>query len=131
MPKKVQFKLVPPVESKHIIDAYKKVLEDRERFGSIDVTVSVVSLFAKKLEPKKTLDITHRIFALATFLQTGAAKAWIMEETGEEFVLIHDALLRAAARAPLMEAEYIKDMAFSEDTFMRLVLEESQTEGRA
>ena len=129
MPK--QFKSVSVVNPRHIIEAHKKVAADREEYGSSDVTVSVVSLFSGKLPPTTILDITHRLFALANFLSTGQANQWLMKDTGTEYILVNEALLRAAARAPLMEAEYVKDMSFDNNTFMPIVLEEAESEGKA
>lgn len=131
MAKKKRFGPVPPVDPQHIISAYKKVIEDREKYGSIDIAVSVASLFAKKLEPGRTLDIMHRICALGLFIAAGHGKEWIQEETGKDYVLMHESLFRAAARAPLMEAEYTKDICFDKDTFLPIELEETKTEGAA
>ena len=124
-------KPVPPVDPEHVIAAHKKVIADREKYGTPDVTVSVVSLFTKRLEPKAILDITHRLFALGNFLHSGQAKEWLMAETGTDYILVNEAVLRAAARAPLMEAEYMKDMTFNTETFMPIVLEEAEAEGKA
>ncbi|MDB5601181.1 MAG: hypothetical protein JWN71_3225 [Xanthobacteraceae bacterium] len=128
---RMAFKPIPAVNPDHIIEAHQKVVADRERLGSSDVTISCVSLFSGRMKPQKILDITHRLFALARFLEEGEAKEWVMEETGTDYILVNEALLRAAARAPLMEAEYIKDMGFEKDTFLPIVLEEAETEGKA
>lgn len=124
-------KPVPSVNPQHMIDAHNKVISDREQFGTPDVMVSVVGLFNKRLPPKEILDITHRLYAMANFLERGKAKDWITNTTGSEYILIDDGILRAAARAPLMEAENIKDMNFEADTFMPIVLEECSAEGKA
>jgi len=124
-------KPVPPVEPEHVIEAHRKVVADREKYGSPDVTVSVVSLFNRRLEPKIILNISHRLFALANFLHSGEAKEWLMTETGGDYVLVNEAVLRAAAQAPLMEAEYIRDMTFDSRTFMPIVLQEADAEGKA
>jgi hypothetical protein len=125
------FKPVPPVDPKYLTAAHDKVVADRETYGSPDVMVSVVSLFNKRLEPKAILDITHRLFALSNFIENGKAKDWITDSASRDYILVDEGVLRAAARAPLMEAEYIKDMCFAADTFMPIVLEECETEGKA
>jgi hypothetical protein len=125
------FNPVPAVHPDHIIEAHQKVAADREKYGSSDVTVSVVSLFARRMKSEDVLHITHRLFALANFLHEGEASEWLMKETGTDYILVNEALLRAAARAPLMEAEYIKDMSFDKATFTPIVLEEAETEGKA
>src|SRR5205085_10342494 len=77
------------------------------------------------------LNISHRLFALANFLHSGEAKEWLMTETGGDYVLVNEAVLRAAAQAPLMEAEYIRDMTFDSRTVMPIVLQEADAEGKA
>ena len=125
------FKPVPAVQPERIIEAHQKVVADREKYGSSDVMVSVVSLFAGREKPEDILHITHRLFALANFLDKGGAGEWLMKETGTDYILVNEAVLRAAARAPLMEAEYMKDMSFQKNTFMPLVLVEAEAEGKA
>jgi hypothetical protein len=124
-------KPIPPVDPERILEAHQKVVADREEFGSVEPMASVVGLFVKRMEPKAILDITHRLYALANFLHRGEANEWLVKETGSEFILVNEALLRAAARAPLMEAEYMKDMSFDPQTFMPVVLEEAEAEGKA
>ena len=50
---------------------------------------------------------------------------------GFEYILVNEAVLRAAARAPLREAEYMKDMSFDPKSFRPIMLEEAETEGKA
>ncbi len=126
-----RFESVPVVDPRHVIEAHQKIAGDHEKYGSPDITVSIVSLFSGKLESKEILDITHRLFALANFLDTGQADQWLRKDTGNDYILVNEALLRAAARAPLMEAEYIKDMSFDKEVFMSIVLEEAESEGKA
>jgi hypothetical protein len=125
-------KPVPPVDPEHIIEAHRKVVADREEYGSSETTVSIVGLFAKRMAPYDVLNIVHRMYALASFLHSGEAREWLNTDTGSsEYILVNEAVLRAAARAPLNEAEYMKDMSFDPKTFMPIVLEEAETEGKA
>jgi hypothetical protein len=124
-------KSVPTVDPDHVVEAHRKVVADREEYGSADPTASVVGLFAKRMEPHDVLNIVHRMYALANFLHRGEASEWLQRETGSDYILMNEAVLRAAARAPLNEAEYMKDMSFDPKTFMPIVLEEAETEGKA
>lgn len=124
-------KVVPAVNPEHIIEAHEKVANDREEYGSAEPTASVISLFSKGMKPDEILHIVHRLHALANFLHSGEAKEWLQTDTGNDYILINEAVLRAAARAPLCEAEYMKDMTFDPATFMPIVLEEVETEGKA
>jgi|SRR6516225_7660244 hypothetical protein len=124
-------KSVPPVDPHHVIEAHQKVVADREEYGSADPTVSVVRLFAKRMAPHDVLNIVHRLYALANFLHSGEASEWLNRDTGSEYILVNEAVLRAAARAPLREAEYMKDMSFDPKSFRPIMLEEAETEGKA
>ena len=101
------YKSVPEVDPQNLIAAYQRIAADREELGtSSTVTASIISLFASKeeMEPREVLDITYRIFALFNFLGGGGAEEWTIKNTGTDFILINDALLRAASVAPLIEA---------------------------
>jgi hypothetical protein len=124
-------KRVPPVQAKLMIEVNQAVVEEREKHGSTDVTISAVRTLHGRYRSEEILAVTHRLFALAAFLKTGDGASWLKEETGKDFVLLNDALFKAAARAPLEEGEYIKDYLFQKDTFLPIVLEESETEGAA
>lgn len=128
---KRRMKSVPPVDPEFVIEAHRKVVADREEYGSADPMVSIVGLFAKRMEPDDVLKIAHRMYALANFLHRGEANEWLIKDTGSDYILVNDAVLRAAARAPLSEAEYMRDMSFDPKTFMPIVLEEAETEGKA
>jgi hypothetical protein len=56
-------KPVPIVSPEHMIAANSKAVEDREKFGSPDVSVSVVSALHDKLPPQEVLAVMHRLLA--------------------------------------------------------------------
>lgn len=124
-------KQVPVVDPEYLIEGHRKVAADHEKYGSTDATVSLVSLFNKRLKADVILNILHRLFALTNFMRSGAADQWLLKETGSDYMLVNEALLRAAARAPLSEAEYMGELAFDAKTFMSIVLEEAESEGKA
>jgi hypothetical protein len=124
-------KPVPSVDPKHVIEAHKKLVADREEYGSSEPMISIAGLFAKRMPPHDVLNIVHRLYALANFLHSGEAKEWLNTDTGTDYILLNEAVLRAAARAPLNEAEYMKDMSFDPKTFMPIALAEVEAEGRA
>jgi hypothetical protein len=45
--------------------------------------------------------------------------------------MVNEALFKAAARAPLFEAKTVGDVSFDRDEFMKIALEESETDGEA
>ena len=124
-------KIVPISKAKHLISANLHAADVHERHGSAEITMAAVARLSGELSAPKILHVVHRLVALFHFLDQPEAKGWIMEVTGQDYLMLHEALFRAAARAPLEEAEYIKDYAFTKDTFLPIVLEEAKAEGTA
>jgi hypothetical protein len=125
------YKAVPQIPAEHLIAANKKAVQDREAFGSADVTVSIISALAKKVPLEQVLATMHRLHALANTLAHGEGKAWRTDLEGQDYTLLDEALFRAAARAPLREAETMNEMKFDLKLFLDIALEESKPEGRS
>jgi hypothetical protein len=125
------YKAVPQVPAEHLLAANKKAVQDREAFGSADVTVSIVFALAKKVPPEEVLATMHRLHALANTLADGDGKAWRTDLEGQDYTLLDKALFRAAARAPLKEAETMKEIKFDPKLLLDIALEESKPEGRS
>ena len=51
--------------------------------------------------------------------------------TGDNYHMVNETLFKAAARAPLLEARTVGEVSFDLDTFMKIALEEAETEGGA
>ncbi|KRQ00353.1 hypothetical protein AOQ73_19305 [Bradyrhizobium pachyrhizi] len=77
------------------------------------------------------LAIDYRLRALAKFISAGQGKPWTYAITEEHGHMVNEALFRAAARAPLFQAKTVGDVAFKPDEFMKITLEESETDGQA
>lgn len=125
------YKPVAPVAPEHLIAANKKAVEDREKYGTPDISVSIVSALAKKIPSEHVLAVKHRLFALANTLKAGDGKAWRTDLENQNYALLDEALFLAAARAPLMEAETIAEMKFDAKELLDIALEESRPEGRS
>lgn len=104
MAKKV--KPIPIVSFEVIIKGHEAVNKGRKIFGPGDPTG-----------------------ALAKFIQEGEGKPWTFAVTEDDGHMVNEALFRAAARAPLMEAKTVGDVAFDHKVFMQIALEESESEG--
>jgi hypothetical protein len=124
-------KAVPQVPAEHLIAANRKAVQDREAFGSASIAVSIISALAKKVPSEEVLATMHRLFALANTLADGDGKAWRTDLKGQDYTLLDEALFRAAARAPLKEAETMKEMKFDPKLLLDIALEESKPEGRS
>jgi hypothetical protein len=77
------------------------------------------------------LAIDYRLRALARFISEGQGKPWTFAMTEEGGHMVNEALFRAAARAPLLTAKTVGEVAFNPDEFMQIALEESDTDGQA
>lgn len=126
-------KAIPAVSFDTLIKGFESVEEDRRLLGpdAGDSTVSLVRALHKEHKPEVILAIDYRLRALAKLIGEGEGKPWTyaVEEDGGH--MINEALLRAAARAPLFEAKIVKDVRFDLEEFMKIALEESDTEGQA
>lgn len=128
MPK---FKPIAAVPFDILIKGHEAVIEDRERLGPGDPTISLIRALHKEQRPELILAIDYRLRALAKLISDGEGKPWTyaVKDDGEH--MVNEALFRAAARAPLFEAKTVGQVAFDRDTFMKIALEESETDGQA
>jgi hypothetical protein len=125
------YKPVPQVPAEHLIAANKQAVADREEYGSAVIPVSIVSALAQKIPSQDVLAVMHRLYALANTLHEGDGKPWRTDLEGRDYTLLDEALFRAAARAPLMEAEAIAEMKFDPKILLDIALEESRPKGRS
>lgn len=125
------YKPVPAMPPEHLIAANKKAIADRETYGSADIPVSIVSALADKVSSHDVVAVMHRLYALANTMADGEGKAWRTDLENQDYTLLDEALFRAAARAPLMEAETMAEMKFDPKQLLDIALEESKPEGRA
>ena len=130
MPKK-KFKPIPAVPFDLISRGLDAVNEDKEKYGSAEPTISLVRVFHKERKPEEIMAVSYRLIALAKVLQEGKGKPWTFAVNGEGFHMVNEALLKAAARAPLFEAGTVGKVAFEHDAFEKIALEEAEAEGKA
>jgi hypothetical protein len=129
MPKK--FKPIPTVSFNLIIRGHEQINADHEEFGSAEPTISLVTALSANHTPEEILAVSYRLGALAKLIREGEGKPWTLAVTKDNYHMVNEALFRAAARAPLMEAKTVGDVAFELNTFIPIALEEAESEGRA
>ena len=121
---------IPAVPAELLIKANLKSIEDREKYGSPDVMVSIVTALADKHTPEECIAVSYRLTALAYLVSEGHGDQWTLKIEGKEFRLLNLALFRAAAKAPLREPKkMVRDIRFNPKEFLRIALEEAETEG--
>jgi hypothetical protein len=75
--------------------------------------------------------VFYRLMALARVVGEGDGEAWTMTVDGEEYKLVSEAMVRAAAKAPLKEAGVVGDIAFDAKQLLEIALQEAESEGSA
>jgi hypothetical protein len=123
-------KPIPVVAFATLIKAHKAVTEDRDKLGPGDPILSLARVLHKEHTPEAIFSVDCRLRALAKWISEGQGKPWTYA-TNDAGHMVNEALFRAAARAPLFEAKTVGDVAFERDEFMKVALEESETDGQA
>jgi hypothetical protein len=95
------------------------------------MTIGLVSALAKDHKPDDIIAVSYRLGALAKFIEEGHAGKWAIPVLHADYKLVNEALFRAAASAPLMEAKTVGDVTFDPNAFHEAVLKVSETEGNA
>ncbi|MGN6311832.1 MAG: hypothetical protein ACTHNN_20015 [Xanthobacteraceae bacterium] len=129
MPKKLKPIRAVPFDA--LIKGHEDVIDDRERLGPGDPTISLVRTLHGEQKPEIILAIDYRLRALAKIISEGEGQPWAFAITEDKGHMVNEALFKAAARAPLFEAETVGQVAFDRDQFLRIALEESETDGEA
>jgi hypothetical protein len=130
MPKKP--KPIPAVPFEVLIMGHEAVIEDRDMVGPGDPTISLIRALHEEEKPEVIIAVDYRLRALAKLIREGDTRPWtvaIAEDAGGH--MVNEALFKAAARAPLFEAKTVRDVSFDHDEFMKIALEESETDGAA
>ena len=122
---------VKNVDPALLIEAYKVVSDNRDTGD--DHVVILVSHSHKRLDSDTLLSIDYRLMALANVVKKDDPSPWVIASKNKEYKLISEALLRAAASAPLRidDKKLIGEVAFETDSFTKHALAESDIEGRA
>jgi hypothetical protein len=99
--------------------------------GNADPAISIVMALGKLYPAEALLPVTYRLHALANLLAADHGKEWTITIAGKGYTLLNEALLRAAAKAPLEThpEQVMGDLSFDPPTFLRIALEESQAQG--
>jgi hypothetical protein len=126
-----KFKPIPAVPFEMIVKGQEAVHEDALKYGAGDPAISLVRAFHKEQKPDAIIALSYRLGALAKFLREGEGNPWTFAVTGDNYHMVNEAIFRAAARAPLMEAKTVGDVSFNREIFMKVALEESEAEGTA
>lgn len=124
-------KMIPTVSVGLLMEAYRRCAADHEAGLEPDVMVSIVSALHGRCSSAEMIAISHRLTALSTLLQEQDGRGWKSSPEGKEYVLVNEALIRAAATAPLAEAKMVLDLRFDPVAIMQIALENSRTDGSA
>ena len=123
-------RMIPPVSVDLLVRADQKVAADHESGLPPDPTVSVIAALHGKCDHEEMIAIERRLTALAKFVVDGEAGAWTIDVDGKNYSLVADALIRAAATAPLAEATLMRDLRFGLE-ILDIALQIVETDGSA
>lgn len=123
-------KMIPPVSVDLLMLADRKVAEDHEAGLPPDPTASVVSALHGQCDPKEMIAISNRLTALAHLVVDCVGKAWTINVEGKDYTLVHGALIRAAATAPLAETKMVHDLRFGPE-ILDIALRDAEPGGTA
>jgi hypothetical protein len=123
-------KEIPAVSAEFAIRAFQKITNDHETYGSAEPTISIVRAFHKSHSADELSNVSYRLGALAKFIREGNGGKWTIPALHEDHTLVNEALIRAAACAPLYEARTVGEVSFEPETFLAIVLKEAEIEGR-
>jgi hypothetical protein len=129
MPKK--YKPIPTVPFDVLIKGHEGVIADRDKLGPQDPSMSLIRTLHKEHKPEIIIAIDYRLRALAKLIADGEGKPWTYAVAEDGGHMVNEALFKAAARAPLFEARTVGQVAFDRAEFMKIALEESETDGEA
>ena len=89
---------IRPVSPDLLIQANAKIAADREKYGSPDVEVSIVTGFADDHDVDELIAVSYRLRALAKVLRNGDSNHWTLNVGNKEYKLVSEALFLAAAK---------------------------------
>jgi hypothetical protein len=84
-----------------------------------------------QVQTTKMFCITERMRCLVEMTKDDRVRGWSMQAVEKDCLLTNDAVFRGVALCPLKEDGEGKRMHFDPDEFFNIVLQESDSEGRA
>jgi hypothetical protein len=122
-------KEIPPVPAQYLIAANMTAYEDSETMDERGV-VDAVSSALEGISENELEHVIHRLIALGNTLDAGEGigPGW-QEIEGSMFV--EEPLIRAAARARLIEADSLEDLQFDPEELANIALDETTPQGSA
>ena len=122
---------IRPVSPDLLIQANAKIAADREKYGSPDVEVSIVTGFADDHDVDELIAVSYRLRALAKVLRNGDSNHWTPNVGNKEYKLVSEALFRAAAKTRLKQAKTVGEVAFDVRELLEAALKEVPSSGTA
>lgn len=115
--------MIPPAKLEHFI-MVNRVKSDRRE---LDIEQAVTAAIGSTATRDEMRIVASRLVALTKILSNPDLKPWI-SKWATDHASVNIAILRAAARAPIAQPEYVNDLAFDVEGFMSILREESPPE---
>lgn len=118
------------IEPEEILYLVQEMTRRRETSNEVDWYTSLAILFDRyPCDGDRTFCINQRMECLLPMMADARMRGWSMDAVEPGCVLTNESVFRAVAKCPLHAGE--DRLWFDPDEFFRLVLEESQPQGRA
>jgi hypothetical protein len=105
------------------------VREVGEKPDLMDAFFAIKDEFGDELSHRQIVAIMFRMMALATLVKERSIGKWAIPVSGQEYVLVQEAVFRAAARAKLHSVG--NSLAFDPSEFVTIALAVAEEEGNA
>jgi hypothetical protein len=120
------------IKPEEILYVVKEMTRLRQEGGEPD-WYSMIFILSKRYKRKsdKMFCISERIGCLREMLKDERMRGWSMQTVDKDCLLTNGAVFRGVALCPLKRGEDRKRAYFDPDEFFNIVLQETQSEGRA
>ena len=121
---------VRPVDPELLIKANERIFKERAKGDPI---MTVIANFADTHDDEELLAVTYRLQALKNVVRHRRPLPWVLHAKGKSHRLVNEAMIRAAAKAPLTYEQQgrFADVVFDENELLRYTLAESPSLGEA
>jgi hypothetical protein len=114
-------KPIPPAKLEHML----MVNHTKSRQPELDLGQAVRAAIGSTVTREEMLSVASRLLALSNIRAHPELRPWLVE-SGKDQSTGDVAILKAAARAPLLQTQFPADLAFDLNTFKAILLEEGR-----
>ena len=123
-------KTIPPVSADLMMCVARKFAEDSAAGLQPEPTILVITALHEMCGSEEMIAIQLRLTALCNLIIDGDGTAWTINVNGKDYTLVHEALCRAVATAPLTATKMVGDLRFGPE-ILDIALRDADPSGSA